>query len=176
MPPAANYRRRWKAMRVRSFNGMFSPDGQRVVTANYDGTACVWDAAGGQVLAKLGVLKRFRDCGEFRAPSLGGFVGLPVKDTGAYPCRIPSIRLCWTFGSKTVMLFSVLASEGATTPCVWERRYGPGVPAAPSPKWAARGELNAKSRVLLAAGVLQRFRGIAGSLGRRPLEALLVSP
>jgi len=73
------------------------------------------------------VLKRFRDCGEFRAPSLGGFVGLPVKDTGAYPCRIPSIRLCWTFGSKTVMLFSVLASAGATTPCVWERRDGPGV-------------------------------------------------
>src|SRR6516225_5104027 len=25
------------------------------------------------------------------------------------------------------MLFSVLASAGATTPCVWERRDGPGV-------------------------------------------------
>ena len=57
----------------------------------------------GALIGTSGVLKRFRDCGEFRAPSLEGFVGLPVKDTGAYPCRIPSIRLCWTFGSKTVM-------------------------------------------------------------------------
>lgn len=31
----------------------FSPDGQRVVTASYDGTARIWNAAGGQVLAVL---------------------------------------------------------------------------------------------------------------------------
>jgi len=35
------------------YNAAFSPDGQRVVTASWDKTARVWNAAGGQLITKL---------------------------------------------------------------------------------------------------------------------------
>jgi WD40 repeat protein len=34
-------------------SAVFSPDGQRIVTASFDKTARVWNAATGQVIAKL---------------------------------------------------------------------------------------------------------------------------
>ena len=51
--PTANCWPSSKATRTVSWHAAFSPDGQRIVTASEDKTARVWNAANGQLLAKL---------------------------------------------------------------------------------------------------------------------------
>jgi len=87
-------------------SALFSPDGQRIVTARWDGTARVWNASSGQLLATLqghtdnvpGNLLFVRLChsiGGFPPPMMMGSIGLLESTVTEYLINVILSKCFW---------------------------------------------------------------------------------